>query len=89
LLDTYGQIVWRYKLLVSNDDEAITTARALFRHRTTSAHGFELWQDSRYLHCENDAGVLDLWDEHVGESHLPHRLLSWLSRALTRRSRYV
>jgi hypothetical protein len=89
LLDRYGRIVWRFKFVVSNDDEAITTARTLFRPRADSACGFEVWQNDRYLHCENDAAVLDLWQEHAVRNSLARRLLGWLSRAIGRRSRYV
>jgi len=89
LLDRYGQIVWRYKFLLSNDDEAITTARTLLRRRWNSVCGFEVWQNDRYLHCENDAAVLDLWREHAGENRLSRRLLAWVPRALGRRSGYV
>ena len=89
LLDRYGQLVWRYRIFVSNDDEAISMARGFFGQRRTSVSGFELWQDGRYIHCENDAGVFDLMEERVTPNLLPHRFLAWPPRALARRSRYV
>jgi hypothetical protein len=89
LLDKYGQIVWRYKFLRSNDDEAITAARALLRQRITSVCGFELWQDSRYLHCENDRVVVDLWEIQAVQTPLPRQLIIRMARTLTGHSRYV
>lgn len=88
LLDGYGRIVWRFNFVVANDDEAITTARTLFLPRQDSVCGFEVWQDNRYLHCETDAAVLDLWQEHAVQNPLARRAFAWLSRAVSR-SRYV
>ena len=88
LLDLYGQIVWRHKFTVSDDGEAIAAARTLFRQRRTSVCGFELWQDERYLHCENDPVVLDFWTPG-GTQRAPRRLFGWPHRSLARRHHYV
>lgn len=87
--------MWRYKYLVRDDEDAIAKARVLFRQRGTGVCGFELWQDGRYVHCENSAAVVDgavVIDG--GADYAIHTALSRpsfgaLSHALTRRSRYV
>jgi hypothetical protein len=60
LLDSHGRAVWRSKFLAPSDDEALATARRFLRDRIDSAGVFELWQDRRYIGCENDAIVLEL-----------------------------
>jgi hypothetical protein len=70
LLDSYGRVVWRSKFFAPSDDEALTTARDFLRHRIDSACVFELWQDRRYIGCENDAIVLELGDAHATRRRL-------------------
>lgn len=65
LLDGYGRVVWRSKFSAPSDDEALATARNFLRDRIDSACVFELWQDRRYIGCENDAIVLELGDAHA------------------------
>jgi hypothetical protein len=60
LLDSYGRVVWRSKFFSPSDDEALATARSFLRDRIDSTCVFELWQDRRYIGCENDAIVLEL-----------------------------
>ena len=80
LLDRYGQIVWRTKFSASNEDEAIATARAFFRPRADSTCVFELWQDGRYIYCENDPVVLDFGAGHKGNTSFVRRAIAWASR---------
>lgn len=65
LLDGYGRVVWRSKFLAPSDDKALASARNFLRDRIDSACVFELWQDRRYIGCENDAIVLELGDAHA------------------------
>ena len=81
LLDRYGQIVWRTRFLAPNETEAIATARTFFRPRTDSTCVFELWQDDRYVHCENDPLVLDFGTDAAGGS-LARRAIAWASRVI-------
>jgi hypothetical protein len=80
LLDRYGQIVWRSKFFASNEEEAIAVARAFFRQRADSTCVFELWQESRYVYCENDPVVLDFGAAQAGNASFVRRALSWASR---------
>jgi hypothetical protein len=60
LLDSHGRAVWRSKFPALSDDDALAAARDFLRDRIDSACIFELWQDRRYIGCENDAIVLEL-----------------------------
>jgi hypothetical protein len=60
LLDSHGRIVWRHKFLAHSDAEAVAAARAFLRDRIDSTCVFELWQDQRYISCENDALIVEL-----------------------------
>lgn len=60
LLDSYGQTVWRHRFAAPSDDEAIAAARTFLRDRIDSACVFELWQDRRFIACENDALIVEL-----------------------------
>lgn len=60
LLDSYGRIVWRHRFPASSDDEAIAAGRTFLRDRIDSACVFELWQDQRFIACENDALIIEL-----------------------------
>lgn len=80
LLDRYGQIVWRSKFLAQNEDEAIATARAFFRPRADSTCVFELWQEDRFIHCENDPVVLDFGAARSPNTSLVRRAIAWASR---------
>jgi hypothetical protein len=60
LLDSHGRAVWRSKFAALRDDDALAVARNYLRDRIDSACVFELWQDRRYIGCENDAIVLEL-----------------------------
>jgi hypothetical protein len=82
LLDRYGRIVWRYKLLFCDDGEAVTAARALFRKHRSSVCAFELWQDRRYICCANDPVPTDLVARQANDAPLGQRIAAWLSRAL-------
>lgn len=76
LLDRYGQIVWRTKFCAANEDEAIATARAFFRQRADSTCVFELWQDDRYVYCENDPFVVELGAAQAADRSPVRRVLA-------------
>ena len=80
LLDRYGQIVWRTKFSAANEDEAIVTARAFFRPRADSTCVLELWQEDRYVYCENDPVVLDFGAARTANKSVVKRALAWASR---------
>ena len=82
LLDRYGQVVWRARFLAPNETEAIATARTFFRPRTDSTCVFELWQDDRYVHCENDPLVLDFGAADAAGGSLARRAIAWASRVI-------
>lgn len=65
LLDSYGRVVWRSKFFAPSDDDALASARTFLRDRIDSTCVFELWQDRRYIGCENDAIVLELGADHA------------------------
>jgi len=44
----------------SSDDDAIVAARTFLRDRIDSTCVFELWQDQRFVACENDALIVEL-----------------------------
>ena len=82
LLDRYGQIVWRSKFLAPTENEAIATARTFFGQRVDATCAFELWQDGRYIHCENDPVVHDFGFSHAPQSSFMRRAVAWASRAI-------
>ena len=82
LLDRYGQIVWRSKFQAATEEEAIATARTFFRPRADSTCIFELWQDDRYVYCENDPLVLDFGAGDKANTSLARRAISWASRVI-------
>ena len=60
LLDSHGRIVWRHRFFAQSDDEAIASARLFLRDRIDSTCVFELWQEQRFIACENDALIVEL-----------------------------